>query len=198
MKNILKILGTLTKEGLQLIPTDSIVIKLDKEAVKRSGMMIPDSLHGEIPDYMSISLKGKRMLYKSELMMLEMLANTNWERPLYMAITVGSDNHLNLGNNFMQEGLAYRITPFNTTRLNARIDSEKMYDNLMNKFKFGGINNPDIYIDETVMRMCQTHRRMFIQLATQLIKEGKKDKALKALDYCSEVIPTTTVPTITS
>lgn len=194
LKNILKYWVRSPKEGLQLIPTDSIVIKLDKEAVKRSDMMIPDSLHGEIPDYMSISLKGKRMLYKSELMMLEMLANTNWERPLYMAITVGSDNHLNLGNNFMQEGLAYRITPFNTTRLNARIDSEKMYDNLMNKFKFGGINNPDIYIDETVMRMCQTHRRMFIQLATQLIKEGKKDKALKALDYCSEVIPSTTVP----
>ena len=194
LKNILKYWVRSPKEGLQLIPTDSIVIKLDKEAVKRSGMMIPDSLHGEIPDYMSISLKGKRMLYKSELMMLEMLANTNWERPLYMAITVGSDNHLNLGNNFMQEGLAYRITPFNTTRLNARIDSEKMYDNLMNKFKFGGINNPDIYIDETVMRMCHTHRRMFIQLATQLIKEGKKDKALKALDYCSEVIPSTTVP----
>ena len=194
LKNILKYWVRSPKEGLQLIPTDSIVIKLDKEAVKRSGMMIPDSLKGEIPDYMSISLKGKRMLYKSELMMLEMLANTNWERPLYMAITVGSDNHLNLGNNFMQEGLAYRITPFNTTQLNARIDSEKMYDNLMNKFKFGGINNPDIYIDETVMRMCQTHRRMFIQLATQLIKEGKKDKALKALDYCSEVIPSTTVP----
>ena len=66
---------------------------------------------------MSISLKGKRMLYKSELMMLEMLANTNWERPLYMAITVGSDNHLNLGNNFMQEGLAYRITPVSYTHL---------------------------------------------------------------------------------
>lgn len=194
LKNILKYWVRSPKEGLQMIPTDSIVIKLDKEAIKRSGMMIPDSLHGEIPDYMSISLKGKRMLYKSELMMLEMLANTNWERPLYMAITVGSDNHLNLGNNFMQEGLAYRITPFNTTKLNARIDSEKMYDNLMNKFKFGGINNPDIYIDETVMRMCQTHRRMFIQLATQLIKEGKKDKALEVLDYCQEVIPGTTVP----
>ena len=117
LKNILKYWVRSPKEGLQLIPTDSIVIKLDKEAVKRSGMMIPDSLHGEIPDYMSISLKGKRMLYKSELMMLEMLANTNWERPLYMAITVGSDNHLNLGNNFMQEGLAYRITPFNTCLL---------------------------------------------------------------------------------
>lgn len=194
LKNILKYWVRSPKEGLQMIPTDSIVIKLDKEAIKRSGMMIPDSLHGEIPEYMNISLKGKRMLYKSELMMLEMLANTNWERPLYMAITVGSDNHINLGNNFMQEGLAYRITPFNTTALNARIDSEKMYDNLMNKFKFGGINNPDIYIDETVMRMCQTHRRTFVQLATQLIKEGKKDKALKALDYSLKVIPASTVP----
>ena len=193
LKNILKYWVRSPKEGLQLIPTDSIVIKLDKEAVKRSGMMIPDSLHGEIPDYMSISLKGKRMLYKSELMMLEMLANTNWERPLYMAITVGSDNHLNLGNNFMQEGLAYRITPFDNVKLGRRLDSEKMYDNLMNKFKFGGIDNPDIYLDETVLRMCDTHRRMFVQLATQLIREGKKDKALKALDYCEKVIPSTTV-----
>ncbi len=194
LKNILKYWVRSAKEGLQMIPTDSIVIKIDKEAVKRSGMTIPDSLHGEIPDYMSISLKGKRLLYKSELMMLEMLANTNWERPLYMAITVGSENHMNLGNNFMQEGLAYRITPFNTTELDARIASEKMYDNLMNKFKFGGIENPDIYIDETVMRMCQTHRRIFIQLAGQLIKEGKKEKALNVLDRCQEVIPSVTVP----
>ena len=110
-----------------MIPTDSIVIKLDKEAIKRSGMLTPDS----IPEYMHISLKGKRVLYKSELMMLEMLANTNWERPMYMAITVGSDNHLNLTNNFLQEGLAYRITPFDNAKLGRRLDSEKMYDNLM-------------------------------------------------------------------
>ena len=194
LKNILKYWVRSPKEGLQLIPTDSIVIKLDKEAVKRSGMMIPDSLHGEIPDYMSISLKGKRMLYKSELMMLEMLANTNWERPLYMAITVGSDNHLNLGNNFMQEGLAYRITPFNTTQLNARIDSEKMYDNLMNKFKFGGIDKPGIYIDENAMRMCHSHRRIFSQLVQQLMREGKKDKAKAALDYAEKMIPAYNVP----
>jgi hypothetical protein len=194
LKNILKHWVRQPKEGLQMIPTDSIVLKLDKEAIRRSGMMIPDSLHGEIPDYMTISLKGKRILYKSELMMLEMLANTNWERPLYMAITVGSENHLNMGDNFMQEGLAYRITPFNTTQLGARIDTEKMYDNMMHKFKFGGIDNPDIYLDETVMRMCQTHRRTFVQLAAQLVKEGKNDKALKALDYCQQVVPSTTVP----
>ena len=194
LKNILRHWVRNPKLGDQIIPTDSVVIKLDKEAIKRSGMMIPDSLHGEIPEYMSISLKGKRMLYKHELMMLEMLANANWERPMYMAITVGPENHLNLGNNFMQEGLAYRITPFNTTQLNARIDSEKMYDNLMHKFKFGGIDKDGIYLDETVLRLSQTHRRMFTQLVSQLIKEGKKEKAVKALDYCQQVIPSKNVP----
>ena len=194
LKNNLKHWVTNAKDGLQMIPTDSIVLKLDKNAILRSGMMIPDSLHGQIPEYMHISLKGKRMLYKSELMMLEMLANTNWERPMYMAITVGQENHLNLGNNFMQEGLAYRITPFNTTETNARIDSEKMYDNLMHKFKFGGIDKKGIYLDETVLRMCDTHRRMFVQLSTQLIKEGKKEQALKALNYCEQVIPASNVP----
>jgi hypothetical protein len=111
-----------------------------------------------------------------------------------MAITVGSENHLNLGDNFMLEGLAYRITPFNTTQLGARIDTEKMYDNMMHKFKFGGIDNPNIYLDETVLRMCQTHRRTFVQLASQLINEGKDKKALEVLDYCAKVVPATTVP----
>lgn len=194
LKNVLKYWIRNKNKDLQIIPTDSIIVPLDKEAIRRSGMMIPSALGDSIPDYMTISLKGKRGLYKSELMMLEMLANSNWERPIYMAITVGSENHLNLGDNFMQEGLAYRITPFNTTRLDARIDSEKMYDNLMNKYKFGGIENPDVYLDENVRRMCFTHRRMFAQVIGQLLKEGKKDKAVKALEYCEKVIPTTTIP----
>ena len=199
LKNILKYWVRSDKEGLRVIPTDSIVMKIDKEAVRRSGMKIPEALGDSIPEYMTILLRDangnpKRALYKSELMMLEMLANANWERPIYMAITVGSENHLGMDNHFTQEGLAYRFTPFDTDKLNSKIDSEKMYDNLMNKFKFGGIDNPDIYLDETVLRMCDTHRRMFVQLTSQLIKEGKKDKALKALDYCEKVIPSTTVP----
>ena len=189
LKNIMKYWVRAPKDGLQMIPTDSIVMTLDKEAIKRSNMLIPDS----IPDYMTISLKGKRMLTKTELMMLEMLANTNWERPMYMAITVGSDNHLNLTNNFLQEGLAYRITPFNNAKLGRRIDTEKMYDNLMHKFKFGGIDAPGIYLDETVLRMCDTHRRLFVTLASQLIKEGKNDKALEVLDYCEKMIPSSNV-----
>ncbi len=182
------------QKGLQMIPTDSIVLKIDKEAVLRSGMTIPKALNGVIPDYMHISLKGKRLLYKNELMMLEMLANANWERPIYMAITVGKESQLNLGDNFIQEGLASRISPFSTVELGAAIDADKMYDNLMNKYKFGGVDSPDIYLDETVLRMCDTHRRLFVQTATKLIDEGEYDKALKALDYSLEVIPETNVP----
>ncbi|WP_455591797.1 glycosyltransferase family 117 protein [Bacteroides sp.] len=194
LKNILKYWVRSDKEGLHVIPTDSIVVKIDKEAVRRSGMMIPQALGDSIPDYMHISLKGKRALYKSELMMLEMLANANWERPIYTAITVGSENQLNMQNHFIQEGLAYRFTPFDTKALDATIDSEKMYDNLMNKFKFGGIDKPGVYIDENVMRMCFTHRRTFAQLIGQLMKEGKKDKALAALDYAEKMIPAVNVP----
>ena len=199
LKNILKYWVRSDKEGLRVIPTDSIVMKIDKEAVRRSGMKIPEALGDSIPEYMTILLRDangnpKRALYKSELMMLEMLANANWERPIYMAITVGSENHLGMGNHFMQEGLAYRFTPFDTDKLDSKIDSEKMYDNLMNKFKFGGIDKPGIYIDENVMRMCYTHRRIFTQLVGQLIKEGKKDKALAALDYAEKMIPSYNVP----
>ncbi|MCR4995231.1 MAG: DUF2723 domain-containing protein, partial [Bacteroidales bacterium] len=141
---------------MQIFPTDSVVITIDKEAVRRSGMMIAAD---SIPDVMHISLKGKRAVYKSEMMMYEMLARCNWERPLYVAMTVGSENYGNLGNNFVQEGLANRITPFNTKVSGKRVDTERMYDNMMNRFKFGGIDNPDIYLDETVLRMCYTHRR---------------------------------------
>ena len=198
LKNILKY-WVRTKDGQVVIPTDSIVVKIDKEAVRRSGMMIPEALGDSIPDYMHISLKDekgnpKRALYKSELMMLEMLANANWERPIYMAITVGTDNQLNMREHFIQEGLTYRFTPFDTEALGATIDSEKMYDNLMNKFKFGGIDKPGIYIDENAMRMCYTHRRTFAQLITQLMKEGKKDKALAALEYAEKMIPAFNVP----
>ena len=175
---------------LQIFPTDSIVLTVDKEAVKRSGMMIAAD---SIPDVMHISLKGKRAVYKSEMMMLEMLAQCNWERPLYVAITVGKDNYGNLGNNFVQEGLVNRITPFNTKESGKTVDTEKMYDNLMNKFKFGGLDNPNIYLDETVTRMCWTHRRIFAQLATRLMEEGKMDKAAKLVEYVEKVIPGTTV-----
>ena len=200
LKNILKYWVRNKNKELQVIPTDSVVIKVDKEAVRRSGMLLPGD---SIPDYMPIKLRTKdsqgnyhpkRALYKSELMMLEMLAEANWERPIYIAVSVGQENQLGLDNYFIQEGLAYRFTPFDTNKTGVKIDSEKMYDNLMNKFKFGGIDKPGIYIDENAMRMCYSHRRIFAQLIGQLLAEGKNDKARAALEYAEKMIPACNVP----
>ena len=191
LKNIIDHWVLNTNPDLQIIPTDSIVVTVDKDAVRRSGMLIAGD---SIPDVMHISLKGKRAVYKSEMMMYEMLAQCNWERPLYVAVTVGKDNYGSLGNNFVQEGLAYRITPFNTKQTGKTLDTEKMFDNMMHRFKFGGLENPNVYLDETVMRMSYTHRRMFSMLASRLMDEGKTDSARQVVTYVEQVIPPTTVP----
>ena len=192
VKNIMKNWVRSKNSDMHVIPTDTLFITIDKEAVKKSGMMMASDT---IPDRMVISLSGKRALYKNDLMMLEMLSQCNWTRPLYVATTVGEDNYMNLGENFITEGLAYRISPFTTNANGAKnFDTEKTYNNVMNRYKFGGLDKPGLYLDETVMRMCYTHRHLFVQLALELIKEGKNDKALKVLRKAEKVLPNYNVP----
>ena len=192
VKNIMKYWVRSKNPDLQVIPTDTLYVTIDKAAVKRSGMMMASDT---IPDRMVISLAGKNALYKGDLMMLEMISQCNWTRPVYVALTVGQENYMNLGDNFIQEGLANRITPFTTNAHGAKnFDTEKTYRNMMTRYKYGGLSRPGLYLDETVMRMCYTHRRLFGQLALQLIGEGKKDKALKVLQKAAKEIPTYNVP----
>jgi len=197
LKNVLKHWVRSTNPNLHCIPTDTVYVTIDKEAVRRSGMMMQGD---SIPDRMVISLKGKSALYKGDLMMLEMIANANWTRPIYVATTVGSENYMNLGDNFVQEGLANRITPF-TTNINGRpvegmkrFDTEKTYENVTKRFKFGNVCQPDIYLDETVMRMCYTHRRLLSQLAVNLVNEHKKEKAAEILALAAKELPAANVP----
>ena len=202
LKNILKNWVRTKNPELHVIPTDTVYVTIDKEAVRKSGMMMAAD---SIPDKMVISLKGKNALYKGDLMMLEMIAQCNWTRPIYVATTVGSENYMNLGENFVQEGLANRITPFQTHYTNERgdlvpmdgtkqFDTEKTYDNIMNKYKFGGIDKPGIYLDETVLRMCYTHRRLMSMLVNNLIEEGDIQRAKNVLDRAEKEIPAYNVP----
>ena len=192
LKNILKNWVRSKNPDMHFIPTDTLYVTIDKEAVKKSGMMMATD---SIPDKMVISLTGKNALYKGDLMMLEMLAQCNWTRPLYVALTVGEDNYMNLGENFVQEGLVNRITPFTTNVPGAkRFDTEKTYHMIMTRFKFGNLKQKGLYIDETTMRMCYTHRRLLAQTALQLIAEGKKQKAINILKKAEVEIPTYNVP----
>ena len=192
LKNVLKYWVRSKNPDLHIIPTDTLYVTIDKEAVKKSGMMMASDT---IPDKMVISLAGKTALYKGDLMMLEMIAQCNWVRPIYVALTVGEDNYMNLGDNFVQEGLVNRITPFTTNKPGAKnFDTEKAYHNIMTRFKFGNLKQKGLYIDETTMRMCYTHRRLLAQTALQLLSEHKNKKAIDILKKADVEIPDNNVP----
>ena len=192
LKNVLKYWVRSKNPDLHIIPTDTLYVTIDKEAVKKSGMMMASDT---IPDKMVISLAGKTALYKGDLMMLEMIAQCNWVRPIYVALTVGEDNYMNLGDNFVQEGLVNRITPFTTNKPGAKnFDTEKAYHNIITRFKFGNLKQKGLYIDETTMRMCYTHRRLLAQTALQLLSEHKNKKAIDILKKADVEIPDYNVP----
>lgn len=192
LANVMKYWVRSKDADMHVVPTDTLYVTIDKNAVKHSGMMMASDT---IPDRMVISLKGKNALYKNDLMMLEMIAHCNWTRPIYVALTVGQENYMNLGDNFIQEGLANRISPFTTNAPGAKnYDTQKVYNNLMSRYRYGGLSKPGLYIDETVMRMCYTHRRLFGQLALHLIAEGQKARALKVLQKAEKELPTYNIP----
>lgn len=175
----------------QIFPTDSVVVKVNKQNVINQGITVPAGM--EIPDHISLSLKwAGRGMSRKQVMIYEMLARNNWKRPIYMSVTLGAENYAGLQDYFCLEGLAYRLTPFKLGQ--SRIDTDKMYTNLMTRFKYGNVAMPGIFLDETNLRMAQTHRRMFSILIERLLNEGKKDKALAALRMCEKVLPEATVP----
>ncbi len=175
------------------IPKKIISFKIDKKAVIRNKVVAPED-YDKIVDTITIDLTGKNYISKDELMILDLLATNNWERPVYWAITVGRDKYLNLQDYFQVEGFAYRFVPIKTKSSPqqlqfGRVATDLMYDNLMNKFKWGGMNNPDVYIDENNKRMMTNIRNSFNRLATGLIAEGKNDKAIEVIDRCFKLVP---------
>ncbi|SVE12288.1 uncharacterized protein METZ01_LOCUS465142, partial [marine metagenome] len=141
-------------------------------------------------------LKG-RGIYKNQLMVLDMLAHNNWERPIYFAITVGTDNFMGLEKYFQLEGLSYRLVPYianSPDRQTGVVNIDIMYDNLMHKFTWGGLNDPDVYLDETNTRMVMNFRNNFARLAEALYRKNRKDSAIAVIDKCIEEMPKTTAP----
>jgi tetratricopeptide (TPR) repeat protein len=100
--------------------------------------------------------------------------------------------YLNLRSQFMLEGINYRIAPGAVGP--SGINTDVAFDNMVNKFKWGGIENPKVYLDEQNMRMCRTFRMMFMQLIMALLNEGNHEKALTALDHCVKVLPPEIIP----
>lgn len=136
----------------------------------------------------------KNAIYRQDIMIMEMLYNINkddWKRPIYYAVTIG-ESPLDLRNQSLLEGINYRIYPGKVD--STGVNTEVMFDNMVNKYKWGGANNPKVYLDENSLRMCRSFRSMFAYLITALVEKGDKEKALIALDRSTEVLPGNTVP----
>ena len=177
------------KKAFQFLHSDDPRTKRDGE-----GYIPSDQLYVLSPDSQKIMFKKARRFTRSEMMVMEMLSTNEWQRPMYFAVTIGNDYHLGLDPYLELTGLAYRITPERSADGRPRVNTEVMYDNMLHKFKYGNMNVPGIYIDENTMRMCRTHRMMFMELAEALYNEGKYDKCLEVLDFAEEMLPGYNIP----
>lgn len=180
-------------EALDYIPSEKIYLDIDKDQVVKNKYMDAKYDNNIVPR-LNINLAGKQYLGKQEIMILEMLQENKWKRPIYYAVTVEESQFLGLQASFLQEGLAYKVVPMRSATGRATVNTDKMYDLMLNKFAYGNIQDERLYLDENVLRMCRTHRAMFIQLIQALYTEGKMDKAEKAADFCQKMIPMSTVP----
>jgi tetratricopeptide (TPR) repeat protein len=180
---------------LNYFPTHNFLLTVDSSKLKNESWIPPfyrDSVKSGISwTYSDYGLQ------KNALILLDMLAHNNWQRPVYFATTTGDDAYISLFDYLQLEGLAYRLVPYRVNKTDEQVggvNSDVMYDNIMNKFAWGQMNNPRVYLDETNMRMTVVFRSVFARLAKALVAEEKIDKAVKVCDKCIEVMPDNCVP----
>ena len=171
-------------------PTNKLKIPIDKDDVLSKGV-VPESYRDRIVDEIKWELKGEG-INKNQMMVLDILANFNWERPIYFALTVGRDNFMGLEKYFQLEGLAYRFVPYlakSYDRQTGEVVTDIMYDNLINQFKWDGVRNTDF-----IQRMTKNIKNNYSRLADALILENDFMGAEEVLDSCIAIIPNNIVP----
>ena len=179
-------------DWIDYLPTNKFVLKVDSATVVDNGTVKPKDADKIVNEIRFVI--GKKRIMKNELMMLDLLANNNWERPIYF-VSTGGDGNLGLNDYLQEEGFAYRLVPIKTPSQGyldiGKIDSDIMYEKLMNKYKWGNMDKPDVWIDHTINRTTSVIkiRNKFNRLAKQLIAEGKNEKAIKVLDKGMAVMP---------
>jgi len=179
-------------QEFEYFPSSRFIVPVDSAAVIANGTVKPADAD-KIVKALDWDLGKRSYVRKAELMVLDLIANANWQRPIYFAITVGPSGYSSLEKYFQLDGLAYRLVPIETAEQSGqtgRIDTEILYQNLMKKFRFGGIEeNKNLYLDENNLRMITNLRNSFYRLAQALYEEGDANRALEVLDRCQDLIP---------
>ncbi len=204
MKEAIKFLGSddpRTKQikgyegSYEFLPAKSFYVPVDSAKVIQNGL-VSEKDSSLIVKNINIDI-DKNMIMKNEMMILDLISNNDWNRPIYFAVTVGRDNYMSLEDYFQLEGFAYKFVPIKSDNNDGqigRVNADKMYDKFMNVFKWGGFDNPDVYLDENHQRMAMNIRNNMSRLANTLIDEGKKTEAVNILDMAFTKLPVSQVP----
>ncbi len=175
--------------SLDYFPTNKFMLTYDP-AMIAADKSIPAKYLSRL-DTIRWEIKAQA-IQKNNLVVLDILAANNWKRPVYFVLNAGPDSYIGLDHSLFVEGLACRVLPVRATineSETGEVNTDIMYDNLMNKFKWANINNKKVYLDDQNQRLVLSYRNLFDRLAVALIQEGKKDSARKVLDYCMSLFP---------
>jgi hypothetical protein len=179
------------------VPTNSFLIPVDSEKVIKNGTVSPQ-FSKEILPSIQWNLK-KRYLEKNDLVILDIIATNNWDRPIYFLSTEGPRD-LGLEKYMRMDGFAYRLVPVkhdsNDMMSIGSVDTNILYDLLMNKYKWGNMNSPKVFMDYNNVRMVSVFgvRNCFVRLASELIAQKKINMAISVLDRCMEIAPQKAIP----
>ncbi len=186
--------NAMRSKELMFYPIKKVRVPVNKAEVIAKNVVPPQD-EDKIVDYIDWDLNSG-VLLKRDMLVVDLIAKNNWDRPIYFSITVGnnSKSFFWLDQYFQLEGLAYRFTPVKRTKKSQGMDFGEvnqavMYDNLMNKFNFGNMELEDVYLDETARRLTYNLRTIYGRLANSLIESGEKEKAIEVLDRLMEKVP---------
>ena len=174
-------------------PVEDVRIPVNKENALKYGL-VKDKDAGEMEDFVDIKIT-ESALYKNRLLMLDIVANNDWKRPIYFTGgAFGEDDYIWMKDYLQLDGMCYKLVPIKTpvNRANpfdmGRVDSEKMYD-IVKKWDWGNSESPDIYHDTETRTNSITYRGNLARLIEQFINEDKLDKAEEIADLAMEKLP---------
>ena len=181
-------------QTIHFYPTNKIRIPVDKNTIIKNKVVNPKHNDSIVP-YIDLDIKGNA-LYKNRLMMLDIVANNNWKRPIYFSGgAFDSEDYIWMKEYLQLEGMVYKLVPIRTALSKdaspldmGQIDSDKMYAKVM-KWDWGNGESPKIYHDPETRRNSITYRTNLSRLMNQLIIEGQKDKAKKIIDLAMTKMP---------
>jgi hypothetical protein len=178
------------------LPTNKFLVDVDSAKVVSNGT-VKEYYKNRIVSPMVWEYPEENA-FKGDLAIMDLISTNKWGRPIYISTTVPSTQYKGLEKYFVQEGITYRIVPIKTDKPEegefGMIDPTVMYDNMMNKYRWGNAADPKVYLDENNKRMLSNFRRLFGTLGKSLLAAGDTAKAVEAAHRGLEIVPAEKLP----